>query len=168
MAFYTTKDQKVKMLSAKAFVGLDLDGTATWTLAKSSDILSYNKTPGDSAPAFEIPLTDYFSQDELVGTTIDKVVIHYNVTVADITTATAEFHTVAYNATTNVPAATTVAATGTLTKTAAATYAIELTPASTIKVDQDTLVSLEVVFTGAATTAIKLYGLDIYYTPAGE
>lgn len=166
MSIYSVKDQKVLRLSAKAFDGYASAGT--WTMTKASDMWHLLKTAGDNAPVFEIPISDYLPQDALYGTTIDKVTIHYNVTVADITTTGAEFHTIAYNATTNVPAATTVAATGTLTKTKDATYAIDLTPATTIKVDQDTAVNLEVTLSGAATTVIKIYGLDIYYTPAGK
>ena len=166
MAFYSTKDQKVVMLSAKAFNGYASAGV--WTMTKASDMWHLLKTAGDNAPVFEVPITDFLPQDALKGATLDKVVIHYNVTAANITTTAAEFHTITYNATTNAPAATTVAATGTLPKTAGATYAVTLTPASTITLDQDTMVGLEVTLSGAATTVIKIYGLDVYYTPAGE
>lgn len=166
MGLYTKKDQKVKMLSGDVFVGKASAGS--WSRAVASGVISYNKVAGDNAPVFEIALSDYFAQDELVGTTVDKVVVHYNVTEANITTTAAEFHVGTYNATTNVPSVATIAATGTLTKTKDATYAIEITPNSTITVDQDSLVQLELTLSGAATTVIKLYGLDIYYTPAGE
>ena len=154
------------MISAETFVGKAPAGT--WTRSVASGVITYTKTAGDTAPVFEIALSDYFAQDALSGATIDKVVVHYKPTVANITSAAGEFHTVAYNATTNVPAATTIAATGTLTVTAASTYAATLTPATAIVADQDMLVQLELTFTGAATTVIALYGLDIYYTPAGE
>lgn len=166
MGMYAVKNQVVKRLSAKAFDGLASEGT--WTLTKADNMWHLLKTAGDNAPVFEIPISDYLPQDALYGTTIDKVVVRYGVTEADITTTGAEFHTTTYDSTTNVPTTATVAASGTLPKTKNATYAAELTPASTIKINQDTSVGLEITLSGAAATVIKIYGLDIYYTPAGK
>ena len=112
--------------------------------------------------------SQYLPQDSESVVIVDNVVLHYSVATKDMTALAAEFHEVAYNATTNVASSTLIAASGTLTKTAGATYAVTLTPATELKSQQNSIAQLEITSTTQDTTVFKLIGLDIYYTPAGE
>lgn len=168
MGLHAKKDQKYLFIDGCNLLANAAHVATKWTKAVASDVLSYDKSANDDTTTFEGNLLHGVHCDALVGSRIDKLVLHYTVGAAALDAVpTFELHKVTFNATTNVPTGAAVALTGTTSK-AVGSHAIAFTPTSTLTYAQGNVINFELVFNAAETSTIKVYGLELYFTPAGE
>lgn len=144
--------------------------SGTWTLTKTSNIVSYDKTAGDTTDTItcDIPL---FGEGAYWGGRVKSVGMLYEVVTAALDAApTIVLDKLTLDATTKavsraaVTQTKTVAGTDT-TGTAVGKFALIATVADADLVATDENVRLQVqgTFNGAATGVVKFYGLEVQY-----
>lgn len=162
----------VKTINGGAIGSLGNASAGTWTVAKTvTDVLSYHKASGADTAVLLLPLSSFIETNSAADTKIESITFHYSIGTAAVSAVAAEAHIVAFNATTNVPAATTVTLDGTGSETfgkTVASHAITLYPDddTDLEFGPNEQVNVELSITPVTSTAytFELNAVTVVYS----